>query len=102
MWKPVPTLLFYASSTYEFSYFDHQKAVGFFGVPVLQPLRLHYNACQMDGRMLATGRLAPDVPQHVLASLGRETLVVQSHQEMDDDEDDDGSGLLMLMVINGY
>ena len=56
----------------------------------------------MDGRMLATGRLAPDVPQHVLASLGRETLVVQSHQEMDDDEDDDGSGLLMLMVINGY
>lgn len=33
---------------------------------------LHYNACQMDGRMLATGRLAPDVPQHVLAKLGGE------------------------------
>ena len=33
-------------------------------------LRLHFNACQLDGRMLATGRLAPDVPQHVLAHLG--------------------------------
>eukprot|EP00434_Breviolum_minutum_P040419 symbB.v1.2.035916.t1/scaffold4948.1/size32527/1 len=31
---------------------------------------LHFNACQLDGRMLATGRLAPDVPQHVLAKLG--------------------------------
>mmetsp|Transcript_86212 Transcript_86212/g.136952 ORF Transcript_86212/g.136952 Transcript_86212/m.136952 type:complete len:316 (-) Transcript_86212:74-1021(-) len=33
---------------------------------------LHYNACQMDGRMLATGRLAPDVPPHVLTKLGGE------------------------------
>ena len=49
-----------------------ENSMSFTSVACLVELlgRLHYNACQMDGRMLATGRLAPDVPQHVLASLG--------------------------------
>ncbi|CAK9051633.1 unnamed protein product [Durusdinium trenchii] len=46
------------------------------GQPVLlideMPEELGYNASQLDGRTLATGRLAPEVPAHVLQKLGGE------------------------------